>query len=184
MRQSSDRVTPAATVKPPRAADAVAADTQLRTYRLGVGDKLKLNVYGEPDLSGEFVVNALGNVSLPLVGEVKAQGHSLAEFRAALRQRLADGFLKDPKVNVEVVNYRPIYVHGEVRNGGEFQFKNGLKLRDAVAMAGGYSYRANLGYVLVIREGEARELRIDLPSDTPVLPGDNIRIPERFVGQR
>jgi len=92
---------------------------------------------------------------------------------------LRDGYLKNPKVSIEVMNFRPIYVHGEVKNGGEFAYKTGLKLRDAIAMAGGYTYRANQGYVLVDREGE-EEVKITMPSSMPVLPGDNIRIPERF----
>jgi polysaccharide export outer membrane protein len=151
-----------------------------RVYRLGVGDKLKISVYGENDLSGTFEVDALGNVAMPLVGEMPARGRGIGEFRDAVSRKLAGGYLVNPKVAVEVVNYRPIFVHGEVRNGGEYPFKNGLKLRDAIAVAGGYTYRANKNHVLLTREGDADEIRIGLPTDLDVLPGDNIRIPERF----
>lgn len=154
-------------------------DPLQRIYKLGVGDKLKLTVFGEENLSGQFEVNALGNISVPLIGEVPAQGQSLGEFRNSVARRLADGYLKNPKVNVDILNYRPIYVHGEVKNGGEFPYRNGLSLRDAVAMAGGYTYRADQSYLYIGRDAEA-DAAIKMPSDVPVLPGDNIRIPERF----
>jgi len=152
----------------------------LRVYRLGIGDKLKIAVYGEPDLSGEFQVNAAGVISLPLIGQLPAKGRPIEEFRESVRARLTEGYLKNPRVSIEVLSYRPIYVHGEVRQGGELQFKPGVKIRDAVAMAGGYTYRADQAAILLTREGEARELTVRLPNDMMVLPGDNIRIPERF----
>jgi polysaccharide export outer membrane protein len=151
-----------------------------RVYRLGVGDKLKVTVFGEPELSGQYEINAHGALPLPLVGEVPARGRPIHEFRDAVARRLAEGYLKSPRVSVEIISYRAIYVHGEVRSGGEFAYKAGLRMRDAIALAGGYSYRANLGYVLLLREGEPRQLRVPMPSDTEVLPGDNIRVPERF----
>lgn len=150
-----------------------------RVYRLGVGDKLKLTVFGEENLSGQFEVNALGQVSLPLIGEMPAKGLAIQQFRDSVARRLADGYLKSPKVTVEILNYRPIYVQGEVKNGGEFPFRPGLSLRDAVAIAGGYTYRADQNYLYIGREAEP-ELAVRLPAEVPVLPGDNIRIPERF----
>jgi polysaccharide export outer membrane protein len=150
------------------------------SYRFGVGDKVKVLIYGEPDLSGAVEVNALGNVAVPLIGEVPAKGTTIDELRSAIASRLAAGYLKSPKVNIEITNYRPIYVQGEVRSGGEFKYRTGLTIRDAIAMAGGYSYRANQGYVVVMRQGEPREVRVDLPTREAVLPGDNIRVPERI----
>lgn len=150
-----------------------------RTYRLGIGDKLKIVVFGEENLSGQFEVNALGQVSFPLIGEIPAANRSIAEFRAAIARSLAQGYLKNPRVTIDVLNYRPIYVHGEVKSGGEFPFKSGLRLRDAVALAGGYTYRANQTYVAVFREGEG-ELQVPMNGSFTVLPGDNIRVPERF----
>ena len=142
-----------------------------RVYRIGIGDKLKISVYGEDNLSGPVEVNAFGQVSLPLIGEMPAKDMALNEFRDSVARRLADGYIKNPKVTVEMTNYRPIYVHGEV--------KNGVSLRDVVAMAGGYTYRADQSYLYIGREGE-RDVAVQLPADVPVLPGDNIRIPERF----
>ncbi len=158
---------------------ATASPDIQRTYRLGVGDKLKIVVFGEENLSGQFEVNALGQVSIPLIGEVPAANRPIADFREAVRRKLADGYLKNPRVTVDVLNYRPIYVHGEVKSGGEFAFKSGLRLRDAIALAGGYTYRANQSYVAVFREG-AGEMQVPMNGTFAILPGDNIRILERF----
>ena len=151
-----------------------------RVYRLGVGDKIKLTIFGEPDMSGTYEVNAVGNVPVSLIGEVPAKGQGIAEFRDSVRHRLSQGYLNNPKVSVEVVNFRPIYIHGEVRSGGEFPYKNGLKLRDAIALAGGFTYRANETHVVLVREGSPAQVKVALPADVDVLPGDNIRVPERF----
>ena len=158
----------------------LTGQTLERTFRLGTGDKIKLVVFGEPEMSGTFEIDAAGQIPLPLAGQVSAKGLGIPALRDAIVRRLSDGYLKNPKVSVEVLSYRPIFVHGEVKIGGEFPFKNGLKLRDAIAVAGGYTYRANQGYVLITREDMPREERVDLPSSLLVMPGDNIRIPERF----
>ena len=156
------------------------AGAEPRLYRLGVGDKVKVTVFGESELSGTFEVNGGGQLPVPLIGELPARDRTVTELREAIAQRLAKGYLKNPKVSIEIVSFRPIYVHGEVRSGGEFAFKNGLRIRDAVAMAGGYSYRADQSFILITRNGSAEEFRVDLPSELAVMPGDNIRVPERF----
>ena len=156
------------------------ARRDLSSYRLGVGDKVRLNVFGEADLSGTFEVGAAGQISLPLVGDIQAAGLDVNGLRDAASQRLSKGYLKQPKITVEVVGYRPIYVHGEVKSSGEFPFKNGLRLRDAIALAGGYTYRANQGFVVLARDGTQKEAQVRLPTDMLVMPGDNIRIPERY----
>lgn len=157
-----------------------AAGNPETAYRLNIGDKVKVVVFGEQELSGTFDVNASGNLAMPLSGEIPARGRTLGEVREAIARRLSQGYLRNPRLSLEIATYRPIYVHGEVRSGGEFAYKTGLRLGDAVAMAGGYSYRANESYVLLRREGEAGELRVALPSPITVMPGDNIRVPERM----
>lgn len=153
---------------------------QQRVYRLGPGDKLKVVVFGEDNLSGQFEVNPQGTVGMALIGEIPAKGLTITEFRDEVAKRLArDGILKQPRVSADVLNYRPIYVHGEVKSGGEFQYKSGLRLRDAIAMAGGYTYRADQSYILLGRD-DGKETEQVLPGDSLVLPGDNIRVPERF----
>ena len=155
------------------------AQTLSRVYRLGVGDKLRIVVFGEENLSGETEVNTLGAVDIPLVGDVPAKGRTVSDFRQSVIAKLSDGYLKNPQVTVEVLNYRPIYVHGEVKTGGEFPYRTGVKMRDVIATAGGYTYRANKSYLYLERDGHPA-YRVNLPTKMPVLPGDNIRIPERF----
>ena len=166
-------------VGPPLPESAIAAGS-LKAYRLGVGDKVRLNVFGEPELSGTYEINAQGQISLPLVGDIQAGGLDTHAFKEVAARRLADGYLKNPRLTVDVVGYRPIYVHGEVRTAGEFPFRTGLKLRDAIALAGGYTYRANQSYVVLSRSGQRLDATVRLPTDMMVMPGDNIRVPERY----
>lgn len=168
-----------ATVGPSLPPSALAG-ANLQAYRLSIGDKVRLTVFGEPELSGTFEINSQGRISLPLAGEVNAAGLDVNGLKDVAIRRFADGYLKTPRLTVEVVGYRPIYVHGEVRSGGEFPYKTGIRLRDAVALAGGYTYRANQGYVVLSRAGTAMDARVRMPTDIIVMPGDNIRIPERY----
>lgn len=167
------------TVGPPLPSSAIDAG-DLRGYRLGIGDKVRLTVFGEPDLSGTFEINSLGRISLPLAGDVNAAGLDANGLKDVAARKLSDGYLKNPRLTVEIVGFRPIYVHGEVRSGGEFPYKVGLRLRDVVALAGGYTYRANQGYLLLSRTGTALDTRVRMPTEMLVMPGDNIRVPERF----
>lgn len=149
-------------------------------YRLGAGDKLLVNVFNEPELSGPVVVDGRGMVSLPLVGEVAAQGSTVADFRARVRDALSQGFLNDPQVVVEVMNFRPYYILGEIEKPGEYAYVEGMTVMNAVASAGGFTYRANKRTVFIKRAGEPDEQRVDLTSGLLVGPGDTVRIGERF----
>lgn len=151
-----------------------------QSYRLGAGDKMRIIVFGEPDLSGEFFVDDGGAVDLPLIGDVAAGNQTVAEFEQTVVSRFSDGYLRDPKVSIEVLNYRPFFIIGEVKNGGEFPYKGGLTVQDAVAIAGGYSYRANVNTAFIRRAGSDAEIKVDLAQRVPISPGDNVRIPERF----
>jgi len=149
-------------------------------YRLGAGDKMRIIVFGEPDLSGEFFVDDGGSVDLPLIGDIPAGGATVGEFEQKVVASFRDGYLRDPKVSIEVLNYRPFFIIGEVKNGGEYPYKGGLTVQDAVAIAGGYSYRANVGSAFIRRAGSDQESRVELSQRVPIFPGDNVRIPERF----
>jgi polysaccharide export outer membrane protein len=159
---------------------AIGGSDLSRVYRIGAGDKLKVLVFGEQDLSGQLEVSAAGTIAMPLAGEIQAKGRTTGELRDDIVRRLETGYLKNPKISVEIVTFRPFYVQGEVRNAGEFTFRSGLKVRDAIAMAGGYTYRANTGHIFLIREGQLNEQRIELPTTVALMPGDSIRVPERF----
>jgi protein involved in polysaccharide export with SLBB domain len=118
-------------------------------------------------------------LDLPLIGSVDAEGQSVREVRQTIATRLAGGYLRNPKVALEVLNYRPIYVHGEVKSGGEFTYRTGMRLRDAIAVAGGFTYRADQTFVQISRQGRDPQT-IGATSNFVVKPGDNIRIPERY----
>jgi protein involved in polysaccharide export with SLBB domain len=149
-------------------------------YQLGPGDKVRVLVFNENDLSGEFVVDSSGSVNLPLIGAVAARGATVREFQDRVVTKLRDGYLKDPKVSIEVLNYRPFFITGEVKSGGEYPYKAGLTVQDAVGVAGGYTYRANTKTAYIRRAGQDREQEVKLSQRVPIKPGDSIRIPERF----
>ena len=162
----------------PSDASTSTAKPQTSAYQLGPGDQLRVIVFGEEDLSGEFQVDDTGAVSIPLVGEVSAGGQTLRSFEAAVRARLSEGYLKDPRVSVQVLNYRPFYIIGEVEKGGEYPFVSGMHVLNAVAVAGGFTYRANTSKVFITRGGE--EFLFEVTPELRLQPGDVIRVPERF----
>ncbi|SRR5579885_1629607 len=151
------------------------------SYRLTTGDKVKVTVYNEQDLTGEFQVNDAGNVSFPLVGDIPANGATVSEFQQRLTAKLRKGFVKNARVSVEISTYRPFNVIGEVKNAGQYPYRPGLTLHDAIAMAGGFTYRANQHTAYVRRADTGGETEVDTDkSNIMVGPGDNIRIPERY----
>jgi polysaccharide export outer membrane protein len=156
-----------------------AAETD-PSYQLGTGDKLRITVFGEEALTGEFAVGDRGTVSFPLIGEVPAAKHSVAEFKSSLTAALKDGYLLDPRVAVEVLTYRPYYVLGEVGKPGEYPYTSGLTVLNAVAAASGFTYRANTKRVFIKHAGAAAEEKLPLTATQMVAPGDTIRIGERY----
>jgi polysaccharide export outer membrane protein len=163
-----------------RAAASDPAQGATYQYRLGPGDKVQITTFGEPTLSGAFDVAGSGMVDIPLVGPVKAAGLTTVEFGHAVEAALRDGFLNDPKVSVEVMNYRPFYILGEVTKPGEYPYTNGLTVLNAVATANGFTYRADTRHVFIKRANDPVEHRVDLTPATTVEPGDTIRIKERY----
>jgi protein involved in polysaccharide export with SLBB domain len=149
-------------------------------YRLGPGDRLRIRVFGEPDLSGDFLVDSSGAVDLPLIGDVAAAGAPVSDFQQRVVAAYKDGYLRDPKVSIEVLSYRPFFILGEVRNSGEYDYKSGLTVQDAVAIAGGYTYRANATTAYIRRAGADEERPFELSQRVLIYPGDIVRIPERF----
>lgn len=149
-------------------------------YRLGLSDRVRVTTYNEPNLTGEFQIGGTGTISFPLIGEVPAQGKTAAELQQALTTRLADGYLRDPRVAVEVTTFRPFFIMGEVERPGRYPTAEGMTIARAVALAGGYTYRANRNKVFVRRRGDSVEREIDAESDVAVAPGDILRIGERY----
>nr|WP_240609536.1 polysaccharide biosynthesis/export family protein [Phenylobacterium deserti] len=161
-------------------AQAQEAGRAIADYRLGSGDKIRVITFGEEALTGEFFVGGSGKVSFPLIGEVQAAGLSAPEFQRAVEAALKEGYLKEPRVSVEVLNYRPFYILGEVTKPGEYPYTNGLTVLNAVATANGFTYRANTKKVFIKRANSDKEEELALTSSTQVAPGDTIRIAERF----
>ncbi|MFN7169140.1 MAG: polysaccharide biosynthesis/export family protein [Pannonibacter sp.] len=160
---------------------SVDAQTQVATaYALGSADRLRVTVFGHPDLSGEFEVDGSGSISLPLIGQQKALGLSTALLEQSITATLASGYILDPRVSVEVINYRPFYILGEVGQPGEYPYTNGLTVQNAVAAAGGFTYRANKKVVHIKSIESDREIAYDLTPGTVVKPGDTLRIGERI----
>jgi polysaccharide export outer membrane protein len=151
-----------------------------QAYRLDTGDKVKVTVYGEDDLSGEFDVDGSGNVRLPLIGQVRAAGLSLHEFEVAIEAKLANGYLVNPKVSVGVSSYRPFTILGEVNKPGEYPYENGMTVLNAVALGGGYTYRADKDNVYIRRKGAQSEVKMPADDSTAVYPGDTVRVDERI----
>lgn len=148
-----------------------------QAYTLGPGDQVRVNVFGNEDLSGNFVVNSGGQISLPLIRGVKAQGLTLFELEQEITDKLKEVYIVDPRVNVALVKSRPFCVLGEVRSPGCFDYLYGMRVAMAIAFAGGYTYRARENEVLVTREGGNKVMG---NHDTLIFPGDVIEVSERF----
>jgi polysaccharide export outer membrane protein len=149
-----------------------------RDYRLGVGDMLRVTVYNEPNLSGEFQVASTGDVNLPQIGGVPAEGRTVSELEDSAEEKLREGYLKSPNVTIEVLNFRPFYILGEVNAPGSYPYVNGMTILNAIALGGGFTYRASQDTVLLKRAGSESEISVSV--DTPVLPGDVVTVEERF----
>jgi polysaccharide export outer membrane protein len=162
----------------------VSADA-LRTsldapYRLASGDRLRVIVFGQENLSNSFSVDGAGEVALPLIGLVHAQGLTTAELGRAIEGRLRQGFLREPSVSVEVEAYRPFFVLGEVTVAGQYPFVNGMTVQNAVAVAGGFTPRGAQDSVDLTRIVDGRPITASVPLAFPVRPGDTIQVRERF----
>ena len=148
-------------------------------YRLGPGDVLRVTVFGQGDISGEFEVGSTGDITLPLIGEIPVIDRTLRDVENAVIEKLRPDYLKNPQVSVEVINYRPFYIIGEVQNPGSYQYVGGMRVVNAIAIAGGFTYRASEDQLLISRaRGEGKQG--SATQDTIVFPGDVIEVPERF----
>lgn len=153
------------------------ADT---AYRLGAGDKVRVTVFDEADLSGEFELDGQGVFAVPLIGAVKALNVSPRELEAALQAKLADGWLIRPRVSIEVLSYRPFYIMGEVNQPGSYPYREGMTVLNAAAVAGGFTYRADEDDIDVSRGEDGARSDFEASVNSIVRPGDVIRIQERL----
>lgn len=147
-------------------------------YRLGTGDKLKITVFGEEDASGEYEVDATGSISARLLGRMEIKGMTVSQVEQALiEQYNSRGFFRNPRISIELINLRPFFILGEVEKRGSYPYINGLTVAQAAAVAGGYTRRASVSRITIQRQGSGKEESAS--EDTPVYPGDIVRVPER-----
>lgn len=150
-------------------------------YHLGPGDRIRIIVFGQKDMTGEYLVDGSGMLSFPLIGQIKAGGLTAAGLEHEITSKLEPDYLKDPNVSVVVLTYRPFYIVGEVKTPGSYPYVSGMSVINAVALAGGFTYRAREGSFYVDRTGKnGKKDRIDAGPDTPVQPGDVITVRERY----
>jgi protein involved in polysaccharide export with SLBB domain len=175
---SSQAAPPSTAATSATSAASAPTDTE---YTLAPGDKVRIIVFGEETLTGEYVITSGGNLSFPLVGNMKVTDKTVEQVQLALVAALADGYVNNPRVNIQVISFRPFYILGEVNRPGEYPVSTGLTLQQAVASAGGYTYRANLKRAYLKRANDTSEQLLNIKKSGPIVirAGDTIRIGER-----
>lgn len=149
-------------------------------YQLGNGDQLRITVFGQPDLTNTYQVDGQGMIQFPLVGRIHAGSMTAGQLQQEIIHKLSPDYIRNPSVSVEVMNYRPFYVLGEVNKAGAYPYVSGMTVSQAVAFAGGFTYRAKDDNYEIDRNENGQHTKIKANGDTPVRPGDVITIPERF----
>lgn len=150
------------------------------TYTLGSGDVIKITIFDQEDMSGEYRVNGNGDISLPLIGTIQVKGLALAHIETTLINKLKPDYLLNPRISLQVMNFRPFYILGKVVDPKSYQYVDGMTYLNAIAIAGGYTYRAKRDFVYVVRGNDSARNEIRLRINTKVMPGDTIRVDERF----
>jgi polysaccharide export outer membrane protein len=150
------------------------------SYRLGSGDKLAIKVFNQADLTGEYTVDGDGKISMPLIGTVKLDNMTLQELEEHLKKKLSPDFLLNPRITIQVLNYRPFYIMGEVKSTGSYPFVSGMSYLTSVAIAGGFTYRAKEAYVFVVHANDLDKKEVQENIGNYVRPGDIIRVDERL----
>ncbi|MEO0729852.1 MAG: polysaccharide biosynthesis/export family protein [Pseudomonadota bacterium] len=158
----------------------IVADTD-DSYLLDTGDRLRIFVYGQPNLSRLYTVDHRGFIMMPLIGRVKARQKTTYNLAHAIKHRLGAEFVRDPQVTVDVNQNRPFFIMGEIRNPGQYPYVSGMTMKTAVAIGGGYSERARRGGGRVTRRINGVVEVLDVPSDYVLKPGDTVEIFERFL---
>lgn len=149
-------------------------------YRLGAGDRIRVTVFEQDGLTNTYSVDQSGYFAFPLIGAVPARGHTVQQIEASIAERLRQGYLREPDVSVEIDRYRPVFVMGEVGAAGQYSYVPGLTVQKAVAVAGGFSPRANQGSVDITRDINGKVMTGRVRTSDPVLPGDTVYVRERL----
>lgn len=155
-------------------------EASTQAYRLDSGDRLRVTVFEQTGLSNTYTVDQSGYVAFPLIGPVPARGQTLPQLEGAIAQKLRQGFLRDPDVTIEIDRYRPIFIMGEVGRPGQYSYVPGMTIQNAIAIAGGFSTRANQRDVDVTRKINTEVITGRVTITAPILAGDTIYVRERF----
>lgn len=161
-------------------APKVFHEATIQPYRLDSGDRLRVTVFEQASLSNSYTVDQAGYIAFPLVGQVAARGQTLPQLEGAIAQKLRQGYLRDPDVTIEIDRYRSIFVMGEVGQPGQYSYVAGMTVLNAIAVAGGFSNRANQRDVDVTRKINGDIVTGRVPITDPILAGDTIYIRERL----
>lgn len=155
------------------------AETALQ-YKLGTGDMVRIQVYNEDDLYLEARVSDTGTISYPFLGELQVANFTPAQLEELITSELKDDYLINPKVSVDILEYRPFYVNGEVQNPGHFPFQPGITVRKAISVAGGFRERASKSKIFIIRADAPGGEPVKVDLDDSLGPGDIITVEESF----
>ena len=160
---------------------SVATHAQQDAYTLNSGDSIRIHVYGEVDLTFDYLlIGQNGRIAYPFLGELKVTGKTPAQLQQALIDGLKPDYLIDPRISVSIVKYRPFFVNGEVKRPGGVDFQPGLTLRKAISLAGGFTERANKKEVLVIADNDPDKGEQKVGLDYRIQPGDIITVEDTF----
>ncbi|WP_173931414.1 polysaccharide biosynthesis/export family protein [Chelativorans sp. Marseille-P2723] len=149
-------------------------------YVMDSGDRLRITVFDQDNLTNTYSVDQAGYISFPLIGPVPARGHTATQIESAIVQKLRNGYLRDPDVTVEIDRYRPIFIMGEVGSAGQYSYVPGMTVQQAIAAAGGFTPRANQGTVDVTRHINGQVMTGRVVTSDPLLPGDTVYVRERL----
>ena len=149
-------------------------------YLLDTGDRLRVFVYGQPNLSRAYTVDHDGRITVPLIGNVEARGRTTRDLAGTIRSRLGAEYVRDPQVTVDILQNRPFFIYGEVKTAGQYPFVSGMTVETAIAIAGGYSERASTRSYRITRRINGFVDQMEAPGDYPLLPGDTVYVNERF----
>lgn len=159
---------------------AAAPATYEPPYTLDAGDRMRIVVFGQDGISNSYIVDAGGNVNLPLVGVVPARGYTTQQLSQMIAERLKQGYVREPHVSVEIEAYRPFFILGEVTNPGQYPYVANMTVEKAVAIAGGFAPRASKGKVVLTRNAPGQQIHGEVPLTYPLRPGDTILVKERW----
>jgi polysaccharide export outer membrane protein len=150
-------------------------------YTLDAGDAIAVSVYGDDSFTKTYRVDDSGTVGLPLVGPVIVRGLTVNQAAGKIAAALAHGFMRNPNVTVQVDTYRPFFIQGAVKNGGQFPYVPGMTVRAAISTAGGFADTASQGRVTIYRRQGDQNFKANVDLDFPFYPGDTIVVPERWL---